>query len=66
MKLGPNMYHLKTSHLLKNEGGSDWAGAGHIQKTIKKCHEINKMPTLTSNENSLKKAMKVGFFYCHL
>ena len=44
MKPGPNMYHLKTSHLHKNESGSDWAGGGHIQKTIEKCHEINKMP----------------------
>ena len=39
-------------------GGS----GGCIQKTIKKCHEFNKISTLTSNKNSLKKAMKLGFF----
>ena len=61
MKHGQDMYHLKTSHLHNKEGGSDWAVGGRIEK-IKKCHQINKMPTLTSNQNSLKNAMNVGFF----
>ena len=47
MKLGPDMYHLKTFHLHQNEGGSDLAGGRGIQKTIKKCHEINIISALT-------------------
>ena len=59
------MYHLNTSHLHKNGAGSEWAGERGIQKTIKRCHEINIISTLTSNKNSLKNATNVGFFYCH-
>ena len=62
MKLGWDMYHLNTFHLEQNEGGSEWAGGGCIQKTIKKSHEINIISSLTSNKNSLKKAMKIGVF----
>ena len=62
MKLGWDMYHLNTFHLEQNEGGSEWAGGGCIQKTIKKSHEINIISSLTSNKNSLKKAIKLGFF----
>ena len=56
------MHHLNTFHLHKNGGGNEWAGGGHIQKTIKKCHEINKISTLTSPKNSSENAIKVGIF----
>ena len=43
--------------------GWEWMGGwGCIQKTIKKFHEINIISSLTSNKNSLKKAIKLGFF----
>ena len=43
--------------------GWQWMGGwvGCIQKTIKKCHEINIIFTLTRPNNGLKNAMKVGF-----
>ena len=63
MKLGPDMYHLNTFHLQQNEGSSEWVGGRCIQRTIKKCHEINKVSTLTSHKNSLQNTMKVEFFF---
>ena len=33
------------------------------KKPPKKCHEINKISTLTSPNNSLQNAMKVGVFF---
>ena len=62
MKLGPDMYHLNTFNLQQNEGGSDLTGGRAIKKAIKKCHEINIISALTRLNNSLKKAMNVGFF----
>ena len=61
MKLGPDMYHLNTFNLQQNEGGSDLTGGRGIKKTIK-CSEINIISALTRPNNSLKKAMNVGFF----
>ena len=63
MKLGPVMYHLNNSHLHKNGGGSEWVGGRGIQKTIKRCHEINIISALTRPNNSLKKTMNVGVFF---
>ena len=63
MKLGPDMYHLNTFNLQQNEGGSDLTGGRGIQKTMKKWHAINIISTLRSNKNSLKNAMKLGFFF---
>ena len=65
------MYHLNTFQLHENEaenqGGGAQGGAGKsggcIQKAMKKCHEIKIISTLRSNKNSLKKAMKLGFFF---
>ena len=65
MKLGSNVYQLNTFHLETNEGGSKWAGWERIQKTIKKCHQINQISTLTLPNNSLLNAINVGIFYCH-
>ena len=64
------MYHLNTFQLQENEGDNQGAGGqrgagksgGCIQKAMKKCHEINIISTLTSDKNSLKNAMNVGFF----
>ena len=47
-------------------GGGGWGGVrsgGCIKKAMKNCHEFNKISTLTSNKNSLEKAMKLGFFF---
>ena len=62
MKLGPEMYHLHTFHLPKKEGVNDLAGKERIQKTTKRCNEIQKISTLTSPKNGLKSAMKVWTF----
>ena len=62
MKLGPEMYHVNAFHLHQNEGGSELAAGRAIQKTIKRCHENNKISALTRPNNSLKKAMNVGVF----
>ena len=56
------MSHVNTFHLHRNQGGSEWDGGGQIQKSIKKCHEINKISTLTSPSNSLQNAMNFGIF----
>ena len=42
------------------EGGE--SSGGWIKKAMKKCDEFNKISTLTSNKNSLEKAMKLGVF----
>ena len=60
MKLGPHMHHLNTVHLHKSEGVSEWAGGRRMQKTTKKCQEINKILTLTLPKNIFKNAIKVG------
>ena len=62
MKLGPDMYLLNTFHIPKNEGVNEWVEGRGIQKTTKKCHEINKISTLTSPNNSLQNAMKAEGF----
>ena len=62
MKLAPGMYHLSSFHWQENEGGSELAAGRGIQKTVKICHEINKISALTPPYNSLKKAMNVGVF----
>ena len=62
MKLGPVMYLLNTFHIPKHEGVNEWVGRRRIQKTTKKYHEINKISTLTTHNNSLQNTMKVGFF----
>ena len=38
------------------------AGRGCTRKTIKKCYEINKFPTLTLPKTSLQNAIKAGIF----
>ena len=62
MKLSPYMYHLNTFHFHRNESSIECAGGGHIQKSIKKCQEIHKISTLTSNKISLQNAIKAGTF----
>ena len=56
------MYHLKISHLHENEGGSELAGWGGIQKNIKKCHEFSMNSALARPNNSFKNAINVGVF----
>ena len=63
MKLGPDMYHLNTFHIHRNEGGIELARGRGIQKTIEKCHKISINVALTWPNNSLKKAMYVGVFF---
>ena len=50
------------TNIPKNEDVNEWVEGRRIQKTTKKCHEINKISTLTSPNNSLQNAMKVGVF----
>ena len=47
IKLGPDMYHLNTFPLPRNEGVNRWAGEGACKKTKKTCHKNNKTSTLT-------------------
>ena len=47
---------------LKDGGGGGEKSGGWIKKAMKKCDEFNKISTLTSNKNSLEKAMKLGVF----
>ena len=63
MKLGPDMYHLNTFHIHRNEGGIELARGRGIQKTIEKCHKISIKVALTWPNNSLKKAMYVEVFF---
>ena len=35
MKLGPDMYHLSTFHLPRNEGVNQWAGGGASKEAPK-------------------------------
>ena len=63
MKLGPDMYHLNTFHIHRNEGGIELARGRGIQKTIEKCHKISIKVALTRRNNSVKKAMNVWFFW---
>ena len=56
------MYQLDTFHLHKNEGASEWVGGWCIQKTIKKCHQVNQISTSTSLNNSLLNAINFGIF----
>ena len=46
MKLDPDMYHLNTFHVSKNQGVKKWAGGLRKQKTNKKCSKINEILTL--------------------
>ena len=66
MKLGPDMYHLNTFNILKNEDVNEWAGGGvRNQKTTGKCHGIKRILTLTSSKTSLENAKEMGIFSCH-
>ena len=56
------MHFQNTFHISKNESVNKWVGGRRIQKTTKKCHEINKILMLASPDNSLQNAMKVGVF----
>ena len=56
------MSHVNTFHLHRNQGGSEWDGGGQIQKSIKKCHEINKISTLTS-PNKFTKCYELRYFF---
>ena len=62
MKLRLDMYLLNTFHVPKNEGVNECVREGHIQKIQKKRYKINKISTLTSSNNSLQNAIKVGVF----
>ena len=62
MNLYPDMYLLKTFHIPKVEGVNEWVSGRRIHKNTKKQYKINKMLTLTSPNNSLQNAMKVGIF----
>ena len=53
-------WHLS---LTKNWGFQSKSSRGCDQKTTKICHEINEASTLTSPNNSLKNAIKVGIFF---
>ena len=56
--------HLPLAGKLGWKLGDGWGGesGGCIKKAMKKCDEFNKISTLTSNKNSLEKAMKLGVF----
>ena len=62
MKLGPYLYHLNTFHIPNNEGFNEWVGGECNQKTIRKCHEIKKISTLTSSKASLENAKEIEIF----
>ena len=47
IKLAPDMYHLNTFPLPRNEGVNRWAGGGACKKTKRTCHKNNKISTLT-------------------
>ena len=42
MKLGPDMYHLNTFHLSKNEVGDQRAAGGAYEKPFKNATELTK------------------------
>ena len=42
IKLVPDMYHLNTFHLNKNEGGSEWAGGGAFKKPSQNARKFTK------------------------
>ena len=62
MKLGPDMYHLNTFNIPKNEGVSEWVGRGRNQKATRKHHKIKRISTLTSSKTSLENAKEMGIF----
>ena len=62
MKLEPYLYHLNTFNIPNNDGVNEWVGGGRNQKTIRKCHEIKSISTLTSSKTSLKNAKEMEIF----
>ena len=56
------MYLLNTFHVPKNEGVNECVRERRIQKIQKKRYKINKISTLTSPNNSLQNAIRVGIF----
>ena len=62
MKLRLDMYLLNTFHVPKNQGVNECVREGRIQKIPKKRYKINKISTLTSPNNSLQNAIRVGIF----
>ena len=67
MKVGPDMYHLKTFNIPKHEDVNKWAGAGRgrIHKSTRKCHEIKRISTFELSKTNSDNAKEKGFFYCH-
>ena len=59
MKLAPDIYHLNTFNIEKNEGVNEWTGGGRKQK-IRKCHRIKRISTFTSSKTSLENAKEMG------
>ena len=44
MKLGPDMYHVNTFHLPKNEGGDQRPAEGAYEKPLKDAMKLIKFP----------------------
>ena len=42
MKLGPYLYHLKTSNIAKNEGVNKWAGRAATKKPLENALKLRK------------------------
>ena len=59
MKLDPYLYHLNTFNIPNNDGVNEWVGGECNQKTTRKCHEIQKISTLTSSKTSLENAKEM-------
>ena len=58
----PRLYISMRPFITQKLESHPWGVRGRTQKTAKKCHEIHQVCNLTSRKNSLKNAMKVGFF----
>ena len=68
MKLGPNVYHLNTFNIPKDEGVNERAvggGGGGIQKATRKCHEVKRISKFASSKTNSDDAKEKGTFYCH-
>ena len=46
MKLDPDIYHLNTFHIPKNEGVNDWVGGGASKKQPKNAIKLTKSLSL--------------------
>ena len=66
MRLDTYLYHLNTFNIPNNDDVNEWVGGGwegvRNQKTIRKCHEIKRISTLTSSKTSLENAKEMEIF----